>query len=216
MKVTVQPRTIIGKQSKQLRNEGIIPAAMYGPLQVSTNIQIDAKEFRKLFDAVGYSKFFYIELEGQEPKRALVKEAVKHPIKDYIENVSFYVVDENRKVYVDVPIELSGNAPAVAMKLGFLVQPLETITVHCLPKDLPEEFTLDISSLKEVGDVITVGDISLPEGVELGSSMDTTSALAYIAAPQRVIEEDTTEGEESEEGEEESGEEAGEEEAQQE
>lgn len=201
MKFNVQKREVVGKGVKHLRKDGLVPATIYGPKYESINIQFNSKEFKNLINEVGYSKFVQIEIEGNKAVRALIKDVDIHPIKDYYQSVSFYAVDEDSKLYVDVPIILQGESPAVSKKLGFLVNPIENITVHCLPKDLPEEFSIDLSTLENVGDTITVGDVTLPDNVDLSSSMDTTSALAYIAAPQRVIETDEEADSDDEEGE---------------
>ena len=186
MNFKVQKRDIKGKKVKTLRKSGIIPATVYGPKKASTDIQFNTKDFSTLLKTEGYSKFIELEIEGDQSLRVLIKDVVKHPIYDYYESVSFYAVDEDSKLNVDVPIIMTGDSPAVALKLGFLVNPIENIAVHCFPKDLPEFFTVDVSTLEKAGDVLIVGDIKLPEGVDLGSSMDKTSAVVYIASPQRV------------------------------
>lgn len=182
--ITAEPREVIGKKVKELRRKGIVPAAIYGPKRESTNIQVNAREFDKLFSNVGFNKFFDIELGGKSSK-VLVKELQRHPLKDYTIMVNFYEVDENSKITVDVPVNLLGESPAVKQNLGFLVQQMDTIALYCLPKDLPDHLEVDISTLEHPGQSINVSDIKLNEAVELDSSVDSTSAVVYIAAPQK-------------------------------
>jgi large subunit ribosomal protein L25 len=187
MKINAQKRDVTGKKVKNLRAEGKVPGTVYGPKFESTNVVVDAKELRKAYKELGLTNFADVEIDGAKPVKVLIKEITIHPIKDNIEDVSFYAVDEDRKLTVAVPVIIHGEAPAVKLNLGFLMQQLNTITVHCLPKDLPHSIEVNINSLEKPGDSISVGSISLPENVELNSNMEATSAIVYIAAPQKEI-----------------------------
>ncbi|MCA9386938.1 50S ribosomal protein L25 [Candidatus Dojkabacteria bacterium] len=204
MKLTAQKRTLVGKKVKNLRAEGIVPATIYGPKRESENIQFNEKDFEKAFEKSGFSKFIELTVEGEKSTRVLVKEVNYDPIKDNILDISIYDIDEDRKVTVDVPINLEGESPAVKLKLGFLVQQLETVAVYCLPKDLPESFTISVNTLESTSDTVALNDLQLPEGVEFDSGVDPTSSIAYIATAQKEeeLEEESAEGSESEEGEE--------------
>lgn len=197
MKLKANKREITGKKVKNLRGEGLTPASVFGPTKKSENIQVDKKDFIKLFKDVGYNKFFDLEIEGERPVKVLVKEIQKHPVTDSLISVGFYQIDENRKITVEVPVNFTGESPAVKLNLGFLITNMDSIAVHCFPKDLPSGFEVDISTLENPGDAITVGDIKLPEDVELDSDMDTTSAVVYIGTAQKEEEvEAPAEGEE--------------------
>ena len=199
MKLTANKRTIEGKKVKQLRTEGIVPASVYGPKRASQNIQINKKDFIKLFKEVGYNKFFDLEIEGDsKPSKVLIKEIQKNPLSDFLVSASFYQVDEDTKIVVEVPVEIIGESPAVKLNLGFLIQQLDQVEVYCFPKDLPSSIVINIDELKEVGDGINVGDVKLPENVELSSAMDEDSTIVAISAPQK--EEEVEKVEEVEEG----------------
>lgn len=205
MKLEAQKREITGKKVKNLRSEGIVPATVFGPKKPSANVQVDKKEFIKLFRKVGYNKFFDLVVGDSAPAKVLVKEIQKHPVNDNLISIGLYQVDENRKITVEVPVTFIGEAPAVKLNLGFIIHNMSSIAVYCLPKDLPSGFEIDITKLENIGDAITVGDIPLPEGVELDSDMDPTSAIVFIAAPQKeeVVEptaEEVAEGTEGAEG----------------
>lgn len=185
MKLKAEVREILGKKVKRLRTQGLIPSSVCGPGREPRNISVNTKEFRTVFSKVGYTNFFDLEVEGEKPSKVLVKQVNIHPVKDYIEDISFYQVDENRKITVEVPITLNGESPAVKQKLGFLVQQMETVALHCLPKDLPSSLEIDISTVATSTDSILVNQLSLPDGVELDSSVDPTSAIVYIATDQK-------------------------------
>ncbi len=207
MTLKAKLREITGKKVKHLRNEGKTPASIFGPKVEAKNIEFNAKDFLKLFDKVGYSKFFDLELEGNDKKmKVLVKDINFHPTKDFVIDASLYAIDEDRKINVEVPIVLTGESPAIKNNLGFLVQQMDTLRVYCFPKDLPDHFEVSIETLENTGDAISIEDgIKLPEDVELDSSVDETSAVVYIAAAQKEIVEETPveaegEGEEGTEG----------------
>lgn len=185
MKIKAQKRELLGKKVKRLRLDGIVPASVFGPKKESSSIQLDKKDFIKLFKTVGYSKFFDLEVEGDKAAKVLVKDIQKHPVNDTLISVSFYQVDEDSKITVEVPVEFTGESPAVRQNLGFLIQQASTIALHCYPKDLPNHLEVDLSTLVEPGDAITVGDIKLPENVDLDSSMEVTAALVYIGTGQK-------------------------------
>ncbi|GAB4283928.1 MAG: hypothetical protein Kow0081_0800 [Candidatus Dojkabacteria bacterium] len=212
MKLKAQERSLTGKKVKHLRKSAKVPGSVYGPGREPQNIQVDEKELKTLFNKVGYSKFVDLEIEGGKAVKVLIKEINFHPIKDNIVDVSLYAVDESRKLTAEVPVEITGESPAVKQKLGFLVQQLESIKVHCLPKDLPNTFEISASKLETAADTILVSDIQLPDGVELDSSMDPNSAIVYIATAQKEIVDEEAEGLEVGENEEEEGAEGEEEE----
>ena len=187
MKLKAKKREIVGKKVKNLRSIGIIPATIYGPKRKSENIQFSEREFQKIFNKVGFNKFVELTIEDNKPTRALIKEVNYHPLKDRVVDVSIYDIDENRKVTVDIPINLVGESPAVKLKLGFLVHQANTVSVYCLPKDLPDEFSVSIESIEDTSDTISLSDIKLPKNVEFDSSVDPSLAIAYIATDQKEI-----------------------------
>lgn len=194
MKLKAAKREIKGKKVKNIRKQGFLPASVYGPERESLGLSVDTKDFEKLFEKVSYNKFIDLEIEGEaKTSKVLVKEVQIDPLKDKTLSVSFYQVDESRKITVEVPIELENEAPAIKLNLGFLVQSIDNITLQCLPKDVPDKLTVDISVLANTGDSVVVSALKLPEGVEFDSSVDQTGAIVYIAARQKEIVVETTE-----------------------
>jgi len=185
MKISASKRELTGKKVKNIRKEGSVPGSVYGPNKASENIQVDKKELIKLFKQVGYNQFFDLEITGEKPAKVLIKYIQVHPVSYEIKSVSFYQVDEHRKITVEVPVKFVGDSPAIKQNLGFLIEQLDTVAVHCLPKDLSTEILVDISTLEKPGDAITVGQLKLGENVELDSSMDPTTAIVYIGTAQK-------------------------------
>ncbi|MBU0975651.1 MAG: 50S ribosomal protein L25 [Patescibacteria group bacterium] len=215
MKIKVQRREEKRKRTDSLRREGILPGVVYGPKRKSTDVTVNAQEFRKVLNDSGYSKLVDFEIEGEgKSVRALIREVQYNPVSDDEIHVAFYELDMAKPVTADVPVETTGESTAVKNKLGFLVIPFKTLEVRCLPDKLPEKFIVDVSELNEIGDNFAVEHLDLPEGVELAADISESATLAYIAPPQKeIVEEEkevVTEEEEAEEGKEE--EEEGEEE----
>ncbi len=202
MKIKAKKRKIVGKKTKILRQEGKLPASIYGPKQDPMNIEVDAKEFRRVFLDVGTNKFVDLVIDEKDNVKVLIKEVQMEPLTGKYIHVSFYAIDETKSIIADVPVEIIGESPAVKTNIGFLVIPFDHLTLRCLPKDLPENIPVEISNLKEIGDSVLISDIEFPEGVEIAGNIDETASLAYIAPPQKEIVEEEVK-EEEEEGEEE-------------
>lgn len=202
-------REITGKKVSQLRRAKKLPAVLYGPNRESTNITIDPLEFKKLFKDVGYSKLFDLDLEGDKVK-VLVKDLQANTLTDEFTHIDLYQVNMKKEITAEIPLTFVGESFAVKNNIGLLVHPLQSVSVTCLPSDLPASLEVSIDGFNEIGDSITVADIKLPEGVEIANDVAPDSPVAYIAAPQKTIEEETPE-EVAEEGEETEGEESKEE-----
>jgi len=200
--LVAQIREITGKKTKNVRIAGLVPAAAYGPKQSSETIQFDSKEFIRVYKDVGHSKLVDIELNGKLIK-GLIKEVQIHPVTRKLVHVSLYVVDMETEIEAEVPLEITGLAPAVKNNLGFLEVPANSVTIRCLPGKLPAKFEINIDKLAQVGDAITVSDLHLEEGVTVMMDDPAKTKLAFIAPPQKIEEEKQTvaaEGEVAAEG----------------
>jgi len=181
-----EPRTYLGKKVKTLRKKGLIPATVYGPGIRSESVSLNHKDFQKVFDDAKFTNFIDLYLEDSKPRKVLIKDVQIHPITQEILSVSLYQVNQNRKITTNVPIVLVGEAPVVKQNLGFLVQQLDTVALHCLPKDLPRFIEVNLSVLENIGDVITLASVTLPEGVEFDSGIDLSTTVVYVATSQKI------------------------------
>ncbi len=185
---SVEPRTITGRKVKNLRAQGLVPASIFGKNVPSQNIQVDAKNFKKLLQDVGESALIYLSLAKTELP-VLVREIVVHPVTGQILHVSFNQVNLKEKVSASVPLILEGESPADRDKLGILVQQLDAIEVEALPTDIPEGLTVDISVLSEVSAAIYVKDLAV-DSSKLTITSDPESIIAKIEplAAEEVVE----------------------------
>ncbi len=147
-----------------LREGGEIPAVFYGVGKTTTSISLSKVEFKKIWREAGESSTVKISM-GDNNIDALIHEVQVHPVTGEPIHVDFLVVDMNKKIQVNVPLEFIGVSNAVKGGLGNLVKALHEVEVEALPKDLPHKLDVDISKLETAEDQIFVSDIKLPVGV---------------------------------------------------
>ncbi len=199
-------RTVLGKQVKQLRRQGILPANVFGKGLESIAIQLDSREFGRTMKTVNVRSMFELKIEGESRARHVIVRGLSRnggmgePI-----HVDFYQVDLKRPIQTTVNLHTVNESPAVHDLAGTLIHSLETVSVRCLPLSIPEAIEVDVSSLKSFDDTITVGDLIAPEGVEILT--DPSVAVATVAPPRLRLEgaeeeEEAAGGEEAAEGEE--------------
>ncbi len=198
IELAVQERTTIGKDTKKLRRQGLVPGVIYGfNVTDPRPVQVDARLFERIYHRAG--TVHLVDLRTSEtgmPTRAFISAVKRNPITHAIAHVDFRVVNLRLETTAHVPIVLTGESPAVADDLGLLLQSLEAITVRVLPTDVPESISVDISSLTEVGSMIHVKDLVIPAGVTLMT--DGEEVVARITAPTLVEEPETVEAAEGE------------------
>ena len=158
--LVAQNRTILGKKVKSLRREGLIPAHVFGNKIDTAHVQVNAKEFRKVFEKVGETGLIALTFEGHK-KPVLVRNTQVHPLTDELLHIDFYQVNLSEKVKVNVPVEFIGEAPAVEKKIGLLLTPVSEVEVEALPADLPESIEIDTTKLENIGDEIRIKDLKI-------------------------------------------------------
>lgn len=198
--ITATRREVTGKKVNALRREGKLPAVLYGYKVEATPITIDAREANRILIGLAPSTLVTIELDGKK-HNVLVREKQFDFIRGMLKHVDFQAVSLTRKIRSEVPIELTGTAPAVKELNGIVTHNLNAVAVEALPQDLPERFLVDISGLDAIGSQITVGELEVPEGVEvLTDPSETVVVISGMAAEvvEEVEEEVTEEGAEPE------------------
>ena len=173
-------RDVIGKQVNALRRSGKLPAVIYGRHTEPVNITLDAHDASLALSKVGSSSLISIDVDGKEFP-ALVRERQRDYIKDRLLHVDFLAVSLTEKLRAEVRIELTGVSQAVKDSDAVLVTGLHTLTVECLPADLPEQLLVDISPLVKVGDSIHVRDVTLGDKVQILDDPDEMIVNATYA-----------------------------------
>src|SRR5271170_3299781 len=185
------PRSQVQRaEVKKLRASGRVPATIYGRQAKPQNLEINAKEISDLIHH-SISENLLVDLSVENDARAkrlaLVQEIQHHPVDGKVLHVDFHEVAENEKVTVHVPVETTGEAVGVKTGGGVLEHVLFKLKVRCLPKDLPEQIVVDVTSL-EIGQSIHIGGVKAPGGVEiLGDKHITVVAVAAPRAEEEVV-----------------------------
>jgi large subunit ribosomal protein L25 len=187
-------RTAGSRPSGRMRNDGLVPAVVYGLGRDAVSVAVPWSDLRKALNTeAGLNVLITLEVDGKKDL-AIVKDLQRHPVRRNVVHVDFLRVDPDALVTVEIPIVLVGEAKKVEDSRGIVDQPLHTLTVKARPTAIPSHLDLDISDL-DVGDSITVESIVLPEGVEC--DVDPSVQLVLGLATRFT----TETGEEGEEGE---------------
>ena len=172
---------------ESIRKAGDIPAIFYGKKEPSTPISLKMVDFIKVWKQAGESSVVTLETPEGE-KESLIHDIDFDPVKGTPRHADFYVFEKGRKVEVEVPLEFEGVAPAIKDLGGSLVRVVHALRVEAMPKDLPHNIKVDISSLLDFTSQILAKDISIPSGVTLLEKLDEVVAL--VSAPREEKEEE--------------------------
>jgi large subunit ribosomal protein L25 len=175
VKIKAEPRTEIGRSAaRKLKARGVIPAVVYGGKEKPQPLQVSARDVNAMLShAAGENILVELEIGGQS-RTALVQEIQHAPIGSNVLHIDFHAVSMDETLEAEVPLEPTGTANGVKNFGGLLEQSLRNLTVECLPRDLPDRITVDVSALN-IGDSIHVRDIPMPSGVVAKGQPDLTA-----------------------------------------
>lgn len=167
--------------ARKLRAGGRLPAVVYGAGGDPVSIALDTHDAIHLFRSISVENtIINLEIPGQDTSvPTLVREIQTHPARPEVLHVDFLRIRSGVTVELEIPLHLEGT-PAGVQAGGILEYSMHQIPVRCLPKDIPETLRLDVSEL-EMGGAIRIGDLVLPEGVEV--MLDSERMLCTILAP---------------------------------
>lgn len=158
-------RELQGKKLRQLRRNGIVPAVVYGAGLEPINVQAAQNVIDKVIRDAGKHTPVHLTI-GVKKEIGMIKDVDSDPVKGLTRHVSFHAVKQNELIIAEVPIRLVGQGESDAEKAGLIVlQAVDHIEVRAFPMNLPEALEVSIANLKEAGEQITLGDITLPENV---------------------------------------------------
>jgi large subunit ribosomal protein L25 len=185
VKLSARARVQIGGTvANKLKRDGLIPAIIYGGKEAPLPLQVGAREISTLLSrARGENILIELEIDNAgatSNRMALIQEVQHAPLSGSIVHVDFHAVNMNELLHTSVPVEPFGEPSGVKNFGGILEQSLRSIDIECLPKDLPEVITVDVSVL-EIGGSIHVKHLPLPAGVKALADEDLTVFL--VAAP---------------------------------
>ena len=183
-----------GSKPRALRRDGLIPAALYGHDGAkSISLTIPAKKAQLLLrDAAINNTLIDLNVPDIDWKgKALIREVQAHPWKRTLHHLSFFTVSAKQKVEIVVPIILTGNA-AGTKEGGIVDQIMTELQIICAADSIPESIEIDVTDF-EIGAILHVGEIVLPDGAEVLDDPERTAISVVLPAkPVAEEEEDTT------------------------
>lgn len=185
MKLQANKRTT-ENSAADVRDQNLIPAVCYGPDLESFPLSVNYKEFVSLYREIGMTKIIELDSDG-ELHEVMVKDVSYDPILDTITHIDFYAFKRGVEIELSIPLEFIGIAPA--LKLGGIVnEVMHELDIKCRPKDIPDQIIVDLTTLTDLDSTITVGDLSLGEGITV--MVDEGDAVAVIFMPSEEEEQD--------------------------
>lgn len=157
--LTVTKREILGKKLSSLRREGLLPANIFGKDIASQSVSMSLKEFQRIFKKAGETQVVYLTLDTQEIP-VLIQNIHRHPVTHALLHSDLRKVDLTQKLDTHVPVKLVGTSDAVTQNKGVLLTMNTELLVEAYPDKIPSLIEVDIASLKELNDQITVKDLT--------------------------------------------------------
>jgi len=152
--------------SGRLRRDGKVPAVAYGKTREPSMISVDASDLRVLLRAIGNNAPIVQLIEdGSKPRTSIIQEVQRHAIKDTYIHVDFRQVADDEVVVLDIPVHPFGLATGVKNDGGTLETVSHTVSVRCLPKNIPDFVKVDVTKLA-ISDLIHIKELPALEGVE--------------------------------------------------
>jgi large subunit ribosomal protein L25 len=178
-----EERKISGRKVKTVRAQGLLPGNIYGKKIKSLAVQVDRKEFEKVYKEVGETGLVTLQV-GKDERPVLVHKVQVHPVTDEPIHIDFRQVDLKTKVTAEVPVEVTGESPAEKQGIGTVVQYINQVEVEALPADLIEKFIVDTSALAEVDQAIYVKDLKVDKSkIEIKTNGD--EIVVKVEPPQK-------------------------------
>lgn len=174
VKLAAQGRSETGKgASRSLRRSGYVPAIVYGHGEETQSCKLEWRELEKVLTSVHWENTVIdLKIDNDKTASVLIREVQLHPYRPEVLHVDFLAIHKDEKVKLDVPIEIVGVAPGVK-EGGILEHHRMEVEIRCLPSNIPQGLEIDVSHLG-MGDVASVRDLVVPEGVEILSDLDST------------------------------------------
>lgn len=178
--VELQKREVIRKGLAGLRAEGSIPAVIHNHGKESIHVMGDFRMLTKAYGAAGKHHPVELTVDGKK-HLALIKDVDFEPAKHRMRHIVFQAIRQNEKTTADIPVVLAGDEIPAERKSLLILTQLDTVQVEALPRDLPDELTVDATKLQEVGDHLHVSDITAPSGVTILT--DPEASIAVVEMP---------------------------------
>jgi large subunit ribosomal protein L25 len=179
--ISAEPRESRGKnEARRLRVKGLSPAVLYGAGKDAVPVSVSPKEVTKiLHSTTGHNTIFNLDVNGVENTPVMIVDWQHDPVKGNVLHVDMKRIDLTKRILVKVPVHTTGESKGVKLQGGLLEIITREIEIDCLPVDIPEHFTVDVTELM-IGQSIRAGEIPVEGSVKLVSPAD--SVIAHVIA----------------------------------
>ncbi|MGH9398345.1 MAG: 50S ribosomal protein L25 [Terriglobia bacterium] len=181
LKIEAEIRTEFGKNvARRLRRAGRVPAVVYSGGENAIALSVNPRQLVPILNSeAGHTSVLNLEVQGQEPVRVMLKEWQHEPVRGSILHVDFVRVTKDTRVKVKVPIHVTGEPKGVKLQGGILEFALREVEVECLPDDIPENITVNVTELT-LGQTIRVSHLPVAANVKVLS--DPNRVVAHVVA----------------------------------
>jgi len=175
--VDAEVRASRGKnEARRTRKAGNIPAVLYGAYQDPVAVAVSPREIQRITrSTTGYNTIFTLAIAGGESTPVMVVDQQVDPVKGTLLHADLKRIDLTKRIKVTVPVHVSGEPKGVKVQGGLLEVITRAVEVECLPDDIPEGFTLDVTELL-VGQSKRASDVPVSGSMKLVSSPETVIA----------------------------------------
>lgn len=187
--------------SRRLRRTGMVPGILYGGHKDPQMITVAHNELAQSLEREAfYSRVLDLSLDGNTEK-VVLKDLQRHPAKPFVTHVDFQRISADDKIRMLVPLHFINENTCPGVKMGGIVtHNINQAEVVCLPKDLPEFIIVDMADMG-IGNSVHLGELTMPEGVELSHTLDTAAPVVSVHGARGTDEELEGEAEGEREGE---------------
>jgi large subunit ribosomal protein L25 len=187
--VAAEPRATRGKNAaRRTRRGGMVPAVLYGAYKDAVSIAVDPKSITKILRSkTGHNTIFNLNVEGVETTPVMVVDGQYDPIRSNLLHVDLKRIDLTKRIRVSVPVVTHGEAKGIKLQGGLLEVVAREIEIDCLPDEIPEHFTVDVTELM-IGQSQRAGDIPMTGSMKLLSPPEAVIAHVVMV---KVVEEPT-------------------------
>jgi large subunit ribosomal protein L25 len=181
LRVEARLRETFGKNvARRLRSTGLVPGVIYGGGGPSLAIALDPRHISHLIRSeAGHTAILTLEVPGAEPARVMLKEWQMEPVYGHLLHVDFVRITRDTRVRLRVPIHITGEPQGVKVQGGIFEFVLREVEVECLPDDIPERITADVTDLM-IGRNLRVENLPVAKGVTVLTDPDRV--VAHVVA----------------------------------
>ena len=187
--VAAEVRTSRGKnEARRTRRAGSIPAVIYGSFQEPVSIAVNPREISKIVHSnTGYNTIFHLAIPGTESTPVMLVDRQVDPVKGTLLHADFKRIDLTKRLHVSIPVHTVGEAAGVKVQGGLLEVITRAIEIECLPDEIPESFTVDVTELM-IGQAKRASDVALSGSMRLVSAPETVIAHSVALRAEEVVE----------------------------